>query len=422
MKTISTPEFEKEVLLGGKVAVDFYSTECAPCDALAPKFDSCANIYGDEITFVKIFRQENRELADRYGVKSSPTVLFFDDGKQVGEKLSGGIKRADLMKNLDAMLSPEIVSTLKASIVKTESFYETVILGGGPAGLAAAIYLGQAKVKTALIDQSMPGGQITITHKVSNYPGFIEPVPGFMLSHYMSEQAIATGVEFKSAVDVSTVNLKEKYIIVDGIETVHFEYLIVATGSSPRLMNIPGELKYKGQGISYCATCDAKYFQDKEVIIIGAGNTAIEETEFISKFASKITIITHGNALRANKDAQSQVLTNPKVTVRYNSEPKEFVKDDEKMSVVVENTQTKQKETISADGIFVFIGMQPNVSMFENAFETDQWGYIKVSDEMETSIPTVYSVGDINSKKFRQITTAVADGTIAAIAVSRKVQ
>lgn len=422
MKTISTPEFEKEVLLGGKVAVDFYSTECAPCDALAPKFDSCANIYGDEITFVKIFRQENRELADRYGVKSSPTVLFFDDGKQVGEKLSGGIKRADLMKNLDAMLSPEIVSTLKASIVKTESFYETVILGGGPAGLAAAIYLGQAKVKTALIDQSMPGGQITITHKVSNYPGFIEPVPGFMLSHYMSEQAIATGVQFKSAVDVSTVNLKEKYIIVDGIETVHFEYLIVATGSSPRLMNIPGELKYKGQGISYCATCDAKYFQDKEVIIIGAGNTAIEETEFISKFASKITIITHGNALRANKDAQSQVLTNPKVTVRYNSEPKEFVKDDEKMSVVVENTQTKQKETISADGIFVFIGMQPNVSMFENAFETDQWGYIKVSDEMETSIPTVYSVGDINSKKFRQITTAVADGTIAAIAVSRKVQ
>jgi len=422
MKTITSSEFEKEVLQAGKVAVDFYSSECAPCDALVPKFESCAEIYGDDIKFVKIFRQENRELANELNVKSSPTVLFFENGKQVGQMLTGGIKRFDLMANLDAMLSPERVAELKSKIKKTETHYETVILGGGPAGLAAAIYLGQAKVKTALIDQSMPGGQISITHKVSNYPGFIEPVQGFMLSHYMSEQARATGVEFKSAVDVSSINLKEKYIIVDGVETVHFNYLIVATGSSPRLMKVPGELKYKGQGISYCATCDAKYFQDKEVIIIGGGNSAIEETEFISKFASKITIITHGDALRANKEAQSQVLNNPKVTVRYSSEPKEFIKNEDKMSVVIENKLTKQQESISADGIFIFIGMQPNVSMFENAFETDQWGYIQVSDEMETSIPGVYSVGDINSKKFRQITTAVADGTIAAIAVSRKVQ
>ena len=422
MKTISTPEFEKVVLQGGKVAVDFYSTECAPCEAVAPKFDSCAEIYGEDITFVKIFRQENRELATSLGVKSSPTILFFENGKQVGKMLTGGIKRSDLMANLDAMLSPERVSELKTNIKKTETHFDTVILGGGPAGLAAAIYLGQAKVKTALIDQSMPGGQISITHKVSNYPGFIEPVQGFMLSHYMSEQARATGVEFKSAVDVSSVNLKEKYIVVDGIETVHFDYLIVATGSSPRLMNIPGELQYKGQGISYCATCDAKYFQDKEVIIIGGGNSAIEESDFISKFASKITIITHGEALRANKDAQKQLLENPKVSVIYNSDPKEFIKNEEQMTVVIENKQTKLQESVTADGIFIFVGMQPNVSMFNDAFETDQWGYIKVSDEMETSIPGVYSVGDINSKKFRQITTAVADGTIAGIAVSRKIQ
>jgi len=422
MKTISTPEFEKVVLQGGKVAVDFYSTECAPCEAVAPKFDSCAEIYGEDITFVKIFRQENRELATSLGVKSSPTILFFENGKQVGKMLTGGIKRSDLMANLDAMLSPERVRELNSNIKKTETHYDTVILGGGPAGLAAAIYLGQAKVKTALIDQSMPGGQISITHKVSNYPGFIEPVQGFMLSHYMSEQARATGVEFKSAVDVSSVNLKEKYIVVDGIETVHFDYLIVATGSSPRLMNIPGELQYKGQGISYCATCDAKYFQDKEVIIIGGGNSAIEESEFISKFASKITIITHGEALRANKDAQKQLLENQKVSVIYNSDPKEFIKNEEQMTVVIENKQTKLQESVTADGIFIFVGMQPNVSMFNDEFETDQWGYIKVSDEMETSIQGVYSVGDINSKKFRQITTAVADGTIAAIAVSRKIQ
>jgi len=158
MKTISTSEFEKEVLQGGKVIVDFYSTECAPCEALAPKFDSCAEVYGSDVKFIKIFRQENRELATSLGVKSSPTVLFFDNGEQVGQTLTGGIKRSELIINLDAMLSTERVSELKSKIIRTESHYETVILGGGPAGLAAAIYLGQAKVKTALIDRALPGG------------------------------------------------------------------------------------------------------------------------------------------------------------------------------------------------------------------------------------------------------------------------
>ena len=159
MKTISTPEFEKEVLQGGKVAVDFYSTECAPCEAVAPKFDSCSEIYGSDIKFVKIFRQENKELATSLGVKSSPTVLFFNNGKQVGSVLTGGIKRSDLMTNLDAMLSSERATELKSKIKKTESHYDTVILGGGPAGLAAAIYLGQAKVKTALIDRALQIGR-----------------------------------------------------------------------------------------------------------------------------------------------------------------------------------------------------------------------------------------------------------------------
>ena len=422
MKTISTPEFEREVLQGGKVVVDFYSTECAPCEALAPKFESCAEVYGNDITFVKIFRQENRELAVTYGVKSSPSVLFFENGKQVGAMLTGGIKRSELMAHLDAMISPQRASELKSKIRKTESHYDTVILGGGPAGLAAAIYLGQAKVKTALIDRALPGGQISTTHQVSNYPGFIEPVNGFMLAHYMSEQAKATGVEFKSAVDVTSVDLKTKTIVIDDVETVHFKYLILATGASPRPLGIEGEKEYKGHGISYCATCDAKYFEDKEVIVIGGGNSAIEESDFISKFASKITVVHQFDVLQANKEAQEKAFANPKINIRFESEPRAFMKDGNKMSVSIENLKTKKMEILSADGIFVFVGMKPNLDMFKDRFDTDQWGYIKVSDEMETSESGVYSVGDINSKKFRQITTAVADGTIAAIAISRNIQ
>lgn len=420
MKTISTPEFEKEVIQGGKVVVDFYSTECAPCEALAPKFDSCAEIYGNDIRFVKIFRQENRELATSLDVKSSPTVLFFNNGMQVGPLWTGGIKRSDLMKNLDSMISSERADEIKSKIKKKESHYDTVILGGGPAGLAAAIYLGQAKVKTALIDKALPGGQVSTTHQVSNYPGFVEPVNGYMLSHYMSEQAKATGVEYKSAVDITSVDLITKTILIDEVETVHFNYLILATGASPRPLDIEGEKEYKGHGISYCATCDAKYFQDKEVIIIGGGNSAIEESDFISKFAAKITIVHQFDKLQANKDAQEKAFANSKINFLFECEPRAFIKDGDKMSVSIENLKTKRIDHISADGVFVFVGMKPNLELFDNQFETDQWGYLKVSDEMETSVSGIYSVGDINSKKFRQITTAVADGTIAAISISRK--
>ncbi len=420
MKTISTAEFEKVVLNGGKVVVDFYSTECAPCEALAPKFDSCAEFYGNDISFVKIFRQENRELATQLDVKSSPTVLFFDNGKQVGPSLTGGIKRSELTSNLDSLISPQQVALIKSKIKKTEFYYDTVILGGGPAGLAAAIYLGQAKVNTVLIDRALPGGQVSTTHQVSNYPGFVEPVNGYMLSHYMSEQAKKAGVQYKSAVDITSVNLENKSIIIDEIETIHFKYLILATGASPRPLNIPGEKEFKGHGISYCATCDAKYFQDKEVIIIGGGNSAIEEADFISKFASKITIVHQFDKLQANKEAQEKAFANPKINFLFHTEPLAFIQEGDKMIVNIENIISKTTTTISADGIFVFVGMQPNLDMFTNQFAQDDWGYLKVSDEMETSLPDIYSVGDINSKKFRQITTAVADGTIAAIAISRK--
>ena len=421
MKEISSAEFEQEVLNSGKVVVDFYSTECPPCEALAPKFDSCAELYGNDIKFVKIFRQQNKELAVSLGVQSSPTVLFFDNGKQVAPMLTGGIKRAELMQNLDAMISNERAQEIRASITKTSTSYDTVILGGGPAGLAAAIYLGQAKIKTVLLDRALPGGQVSTTHQVSNYPGFVDPINGYMLSHYMSEQAQHTGVTFKSAIDISAIDLQAKTIEIDNIETIHYKKLIISTGASPRPLGIPGEKEYKGKGISYCATCDAKYFQDKEVIIIGGGNSAVEESEFISKFASKITMVHQFAALTANKEAQERLFANPKISVKFESEPRKFIKTEAGMSVEIENLKTKQLETLSADGIFVFVGMQPNLDLFTNLFERDTWGYIKTNEDMQTNIPDVYAVGDVISKKYRQITTAVSDGTIAAINISKEI-
>lgn len=171
MKEINTEEFEKEVLDGGKVVVDFYSTECPPCEALAPKFESLAELYGEKIKFLKIFRQGNRDLATKLGVSSSPTLLFFDNGKQILDTISGGIKKAEIIERLDQMITAEEAAAIKANQKAIVSEYDVAILGAGPAGLTAGIYLGQAKIKTVLIDPALPGGYMGTTHQVSNYPG-----------------------------------------------------------------------------------------------------------------------------------------------------------------------------------------------------------------------------------------------------------
>ena len=422
LKEIKQEDFEKELQQHENLVLDFYSTECPPCEALAPKFESLAEAYGKDVRFVKMFRQGNRELAEKLGVKSSPTLLFYSKGQQTGDMLIGGIKKADIVRNLDAMLPEEKVNKIKSEIKPVVTHTDVIVLGAGPGGMAAGIYLAQAKIDTIIVDQALPGGQVSTTHQVSNYPGFIEPQQGFMLSHYMSEQSKAAGVKFKVAVDVNSVDLIKKEVVIDGFETIKAKKIIISTGASPRYLNIEGEKELYGKGISYCATCDAKYFHDKEVIIIGGGNTAVEESEFISKFASKITMIQQLPMLTANKSAQERCYADPKINVMLEHEPRGFYRNSSgDMLVKVEDLKTKEVKDLETDGVFVFVGMKPNTDIIKDPLETDDWGYIKVDDEMRTSIPGVYAVGDVISKKYRQITTAVGDGTIASIACTKEI-
>ena len=420
MKEINAVDFQKEVLNGGKVVLDFYSTECPPCEALAPKFESLAELYGTDIKFLKIFRQQNRELADQLSVKSSPTLLFFDNGKEVAERLAGGVKRSDIVTALNSMVSVERANAIAAQIKPSVSEYDVIILGAGPGGLTAGLYLCQAKINTVLVDIALPGGHVSTTHEVSNYPGFIEPQKGYMLSHNMSEQTKACGTAYKVAVDVTKVDLIHKEVVIDDFETLRAKKIIIATGTSPNLTGADGEKELKGKGISYCATCDAKYFVDKEAIVIGGGNSAVEESDFIAKFASKVTIVHQFDTFTANKTAQEKVLANPKINVKFEHEPRAFRREGDKIVVVVEDLKTKESKELVSDGAFIFIGMKPNTALFHDRLNLDKWGYIKTDEDMRTSLPDVYAVGDIISKKYRQITTAVADGTIAAITISKE--
>ncbi len=420
MKEINADEYQKVVLDAPRAVVDFYSTECPPCEALASKYDALSEIYGEFVPFIKIYRQGNRDLALALDVTGSPTVLFYKDGKPVGDKLTGGIKRSDLMKNIEALLTADEIAAARKKIVPFETETDVVILGGGPAGLTAGIYLAQAHAKTILVDTALPGGYVATTHQVSNYPGFIEPQQGFMLSHYMSEQAKANGVSFRAAVEVDSVDLETKTVIVDGVETIRAKRVVIATGSRPRPLGLPGEDAYRGNGISYCATCDAKYFQDKDVVVIGGGNSAIEETLFIAKFAKKITVVHQFDHFQANKVAQDALRKLENVEVLLEHEPREFKKyATMDMGVVVEDLKTGERKELRTNGIFVFVGFLPNLEMFKEGLELDQWGYLNADHDMETNIKGVYAIGDVKTKAYRQITTAVADGTIAAISISK---
>jgi thioredoxin reductase (NADPH) len=420
---INAAQYENEVLNDNKVVVDFYSTECPPCEALASKYEGLSELYGEEVKFTKIFRQENRELAESLGVLSSPTVIFYDRGKRVGDTLNGGIKRADLIKNLELLITEKKAREIKNKIVPKYTECDVMIIGGGPAGLSAGIYSAQAKLSTILVDTALPGGSVSISHQVSNYPGFVHPVPGFMLSHYMHEQAKTAGVSFRSAVDVTDVSLVNRILLVDGFEHIRAKKIIVATGSSPRPLGVKGEKEYRGQGISYCATCDAKLYEGKDVVVIGGGNSAVEESLFISKFAQNVTIVHQFDNLQANRTLQETAFANEKINFIWEHEPREFVRHGNSVNeVMLEDLKTKEKKSHKCDGVFIFAGMKPNLDLFEDPFTLDDWGYIQTDEKMKTNIPGVFAVGDIRSKEYRQITTAVSDGTIAAITASKEIE
>ncbi len=420
MKEISSAEFETEVLQSGKIVLDFFSTECPPCEALASKFDDLSNHYGKDVKFLKIYRQQNRDLAEKLGVKSSPTLLFFDNGREVADRLTGGVKRSDIIRNLEIMVPDERVAKIRSNIRPAVSEFDVIVLGAGPGGLTAGLYLCQSKINTVLVDISLPGGHVSTTHEVSNYPGFIEPQAGYMLSHNMSEQTKLCGTVYKVAVDITSVDLEKKEVVIDEYETIRAKKIIIATGTTPNLTGAPGERELKGKGISYCATCDAKYFDGKEVVVIGGGNSAVEESEYITRFADKLTIVHQFDKFTANKQAQDKVLNNPKISVIFDNEPRSFVRSGDKLITEIENVKSKERQKLVTDGIFIFIGMKPNIELFRDKLELDKWGYIKTDEDMRTNIPGVYAVGDVISKKYRQITTAVADGTIAAMAIAKE--
>jgi len=299
------------------------------------------------------------------------------------------------------------------------SNYDTIIVGGGPAGLSAGIYAMRARLKTVMIERFMPGGQMMVTDFVENYPGFPEGIPGQNLSSEMEKQARLLGLEILSE-EVLSVNLNAKEKI---IATANGEFraptIIFSVGTTPRLLNVPGEGKYLGRGVSTCATCDGPFFRDKEVAVIGGGNTALQDAVFLTKFASKVTIIHRRDALRATKILQERAFKNPKIEFAWNSVVEEVQGNTKVEGIIIRDVKTGVTRTIPIDGLFVLIGTLPNTDFLKGLIKLDDWGYILTDEEMQTNIPGVYAAGDCRHKTLRQMVTAAADGAIAAVAAEQ---
>jgi len=302
--------------------------------------------------------------------------------------------------------------------------YDVIIVGAGPAGLSAAIYASRARLKTLVLDESVPGGQMKTTHKVSNYPGFPEDVKGTDLAKAFSAQAERFGAKIRRAIEITAHDLTgpSKKFQLDEEEEVEAPAVIIATGAKPRELGVAGESKFRGRGISYCATCDGAYFDGKEIHVIGGGNSAVEESLFLTQFAKKVTIVHQFDHFQAEPVSAAEALESPRIEVIWNSEPRAFVGENQLEKLRIENVKTKEVRELATDGVFIFVGYTPRTDLVKGLVQMNEWGYVETQEDMSTEVPGVYVAGDIRSKRFRQITTAVADGTIAALAVQKFVK
>ncbi|MBS4203674.1 thioredoxin-disulfide reductase [Lederbergia citrea] len=299
---------------------------------------------------------------------------------------------------------------------------KVVILGTGPAGLTAAIYLARANMKPIVIEGDQPGGQLTLTTEVENFPGFIDGVMGPELMDNMRKQAERFGAEFKRGwvtdVDFSA---KPYRLQVNGLGEIETESLILSTGASAKLLNIPGEKENIGRGVSTCATCDGFFFRGKKVIIVGGGDSAMEEANFLTKFASEVIIVHRRNELRASKIMQDRSRGNEKISWELNKSPLEVIAGENGVTgLKVKDNETKEEKVIQTDGIFVAIGHTPNTSFLNGHINTDETGYINViPGTTETNVPGVFACGDVQDKKYRQAITAAGTGCMAALDAER---
>lgn len=293
-----------------------------------------------------------------------------------------------------------------------ERQYDLVIIGAGPAGLSAALYGSRAGLKTLLLESGAPGGKLIKTNKISNYPG-VKEVEGATLAMSMFEQATSFQAEYAYG-ELKTIDVDKNIILADGTR-IESQAIILATGTKERMLNIPGEQENIGHGVSFCAVCDGAFFRDKDVVVIGGGNSALEESVYLAQMVRSVTIVIRRDVFRAEAHIQKQIEENPKIHVIKKHIPTQIFSEDGKVSgIELENVDTHEKQSFECSGIFPYVGQDPNTDCVKNLGILNEHGYVIVDENRQTTIPGLYAAGDVIDKELRQVVTACNDGAIAA--------
>lgn len=298
--------------------------------------------------------------------------------------------------------------------------YDVVVLGAGPAGLTAGIYLSRARQKTLILSDGPVGGQMILTHEIANYPG-VESISGYQLANIMKKQAQSFGCEIIANASIQKMELmplKKSFVLDDGTR-IESDAVILATGGRSRTLGVPGEAQFKGRGISYCATCDGDFFTDKEIVVVGGGNSALDEAVSLTKYASKVTIVHMLDAFQASQHAIEEAVNHPKIDIRMETVITAFHGEESLQSVDLKQLKTGETEVFKTDGVFIFIGYVPNTEGFDCCLDLNERQEIVVRTDLSTNVPGVFSAGDNIDKLYRQVTTAVGDGTVAALTAIR---
>ena len=313
-------------------------------------------------------------------------------------------------------------SIKKQPPTEVEGRYDLVILGAGPAGLTAAIYAARAKLKTLVVEKEVIGGEIASTDVVENYPGFPKGVNGAALAQRMEEQVRRFGAQiFQGAVDRVELKGEPKRVELDG-KPVEAEALIVATGTSPKLLGVPGEKEFKGRGVSYCATCDGPIFSGKDIAVVGCGNSGIQEGLFILKFVKSISFVEFLPTIQAEKILQDRIKGFKNVKFYLNHQVLSINGDKTVESITVKDRESGQTKEIPVSGVFIYVGLIPNTDFLKGQLRLNSWGYVIADDKLQTSESGVFVAGDVREKEIRQVATAIGDGAVAAVSAEQYIQ
>ncbi|UAL46964.1 thioredoxin-disulfide reductase [Sutcliffiella horikoshii] len=295
-----------------------------------------------------------------------------------------------------------------------EKIYDVIIIGAGPAGMTSAVYTSRANLSTLMIERGMPGGQMANTEEVENYPGF-DHILGPELSTKMFEHAKKFGAEYAYGDVKEVIDGKEYKTVNAGSKSYKGRTVIISSGAEYKKIGVPGEKELGGRGVSYCAVCDGAFFKNKELVVVGGGDSAVEEGVYLTRFASKVTIVHRRDELRAQKILQQRAFDNDKIDFIWSNTVKEINEKDGKVgSVTLVSTKDGEEQEFKTDGVFIYVGMLPLTKPFLNLGITNDMGYIETNERMETKVPGIFAAGDIREKTLRQIVTATGDGSIAA--------